>query len=140
MIPINLCWENSGKKSCRRQCRMGRSAPNRPMARIMAKLEFVNPSGSVKDRIAKYIIERAEQRGELKKDSIIVEATSGNTGIGLAMVCAARGYPLVLTMPDTMSMERRKLLKAYGAELILTPGDQGMNGAIQKAEDMAAED
>ena len=137
MIPINLCRENSGKKSCRRQCRMGRSAPNRPMARIMAKLEFVNPSGSVKDRIAKYIIERAEQRGELKKDSIIVEATSGNTGIGLSMVAAAKGYKTVIIMPEHMSEERIKIMRALGSKVILTPKSGGFTEPVKRAEAMA---
>ncbi len=109
-------------------------------AEVAAKLEFYNPSHSVKDRIGMAMIEAAEKAGKLKPDTIVVEPTSGNTGIGLAMVCAARGYRCVLTMPETMSRERRMLLKAYGAELILTPGSEGMNGAIRKAEELAASD
>ena len=105
---------------------------------VFAKCEFVNPSGSIKARIAKYIIERAEQSGQLKPGDTIVEATSGNTGIALAFVGAARGYDVVLTMPETMSKERRALLRAYGAELILTPGSEGMAGAIARAEEIAA--
>ncbi len=108
-------------------------------AQIVAKLEFQNPSHSVKDRIALSMIQAAEEIGIIGPETIVVEPTSGNTGIGLAMVCAQRGYRLVLTMPESMSKERRKLMKAYGAEVILTPADQGMNGAINRARELAAE-
>jgi len=109
-------------------------------AEVLAKLEFQNPGGSVKDRIALSMIEAAEAAGKLGPDTIILEPTSGNTGIGLAMVAAAKGYKCALVMPDTMSIERRKLLRAYGAELILTPGAEGMRGAIRTATEMAAAD
>src|SRR3972149_8258190 len=109
-------------------------------AEILAKLEFYNPAHSVKDRIGLSMINAAEKAGLIKPDTIVLEATSGNTGIALAMVCAARGYACTLIMPDTMSKERRMLLRAYGATLILTPGSEGMGGAIRKAESMAAED
>ena len=109
-------------------------------ATVVAKLESFNPLGSVKDRIGLSMIEAAERAGLIKEDTIILEPTSGNTGIALAFVCAARGYRLVLTMPDTMSIERRKLLKALGAELVLTPGSEGMAGAVRRAEEMATSD
>ncbi len=108
-------------------------------AKIIGKLEYYNPAGSVKDRIAKAMIDDAEQKGILKPDSVIIEPTSGNTGIGLASVAAARGYRIILTMPETFSVERRNLLKAYGAELVLTEGAKGMRGAIAKADELAQE-
>lgn len=108
-------------------------------ANILVKLEYFNPAGSIKDRIAKAMIEQAEQEGKLTKDSVIIEPTSGNTGIGLASVAAARGYKAILTMPETMSVERRNLLKAYGAQIVLTDGSKGMKGAIAKAEELARE-
>lgn len=110
------------------------------VAEVVAKLEFYNPAHSVKDRIGVSMIEAAEQAGLIKPDTIILEPTSGNTGIALAFVCASKGYPCVLIMPDTMSKERRALLRAYGADLVLTPGSEGMPGAIKKAEEMAAAD
>ena len=108
-------------------------------AKVLVKLEYFNPAGSVKDRIAKAMIEDAEKKGELKPGAMIIEPTSGNTGIGLAAVAVAKGYRAVLTLPDTMSVERRNLLKAYGAEIVLTPGYKGMTGAIAKAEELKNE-
>ena len=108
-------------------------------AEIIGKLEYFNPAGSVKDRVAAQMIEDAEAAGKLKEGSVIIEPTSGNTGIGLAAIAASRGYRIILTMPETMSVERRNLLKAYGAEVVLTDGTKGMNGAIAKAEELAKE-
>lgn len=111
---------------------------NHLLGKILVKLEYKNPAGSIKDRVAKAMLDAAEAAGLLKPNSIIIEPTSGNTGIGLACVAAARGYKIILTMPETMSLERRNLLKAYGAELVLTDGSKGMQGAIAKAEELAA--
>jgi len=118
---------------------LNRIAANMP-GKVAAKLEFFNPAGGVKDRIGVAMIEAAERQGLIKDDTIIIEPTSGNTGIGLAMVCAARGYKLVLAMPESMSLERRRLLKALGAEIILTPASEGMSGAVNRAKELASKD
>jgi cysteine synthase A len=117
--------------------RLGRIVPA-DSAELLAKIEYFNPGGSIKDRICLAMIEDAEARGFLKQGSTIIEPTSGNTGIGLAMISAAKGYKCVLTMPETMSVERRQILKAYGAEIVLTPGAEGMSGAVRRAEDLSA--
>lgn len=117
--------------------KLSRMAPASGAA-VYAKLEWFNPMGSVKDRVAKGMVEAAERKGLVKQGTVVIEPTSGNTGIGLAMVCAVKGYRLILTMPDTMSVERRKMLKALGAELVLTAGPAGMQGAVDKAEELAA--
>jgi len=136
-MPIQISDSVLGQIGTTSLVRLGRIGET-GAATIFAKVEASNPGGSVKDRIALAMIEAAEQGGGLKPGATIVEPTSGNTGIGLALVCAVKGYRLVLTMPETMSLERRRLLLAYGAELVLTPGSQGMKGAVQRAEELAA--
>ncbi len=127
----------AGKTPVMELVRFGKE--NALKAKIIAKLEFFNPAGSVKDRVAVKMIDEAEKAGLLKEGSVVIEPTSGNTGIGLAAVCASRGYKIILTMPETMSVERRNLLAAYGAQIVLTDGKKGMSGAIEKAKELAAE-
>lgn len=119
--------------------RLTKLVPHNPRVEIFAKMEGYNPCSSIKDRIAKYMVEGAEQRGELTGDEIIVEASSGNTGIGLSMVAAHKGYRIVIIMPESMSVERRRVMQAFGAEVVLTPSEKGMNGAIERAQQMGAE-
>jgi len=135
MKPVNSITDLVGKTPIVRLQRL----PDEQGAEVFVKLELFNPTGSVKDRIAFNMVDRAEREGVLKPGSLIIEPTSGNTGIGLAMMAAARGYRLILVMPETMSLERRRLLKAFGAELVLTPGAGGMRAAVEKALEMAAE-
>src|SRR5512139_582470 len=135
----NNIVETVGRTPLVKLNRIPQSAGIDPSTTIALKCEFFNPLGSVKDRIGMAMIEDAEKRGLINKDTVIIEPTSGNTGIALAFVCAARGYRLILIMPDTMSLERRQLLSIFGAELILTPGSEGMPGAVRKAEQLVAE-